>query len=108
MGYGLDPPGIRISREGREGEWSQSMKLILTSRYSVLGPPNGCRGRGEGTGWVPVPKRAKATRQFNWPALWAKARKEAGRHRCDGWHFVRCPMCRRDGSKTLNRRGGSG
>lgn len=68
------------------------LNVVCVDRYSGRRYPGkrACRGPCEGMGWVPV----KAdNRNLKLRALWQKAHKAAGRHKCDGWHFVRCPEC---------------
>lgn len=63
----------------------------FTSRYDALGPPNGCTGDCEGTGWVPTQTGDPA-----YQALWDAAHAKPHSEPCDGWHFVRCPQCHRE------------
>ena len=63
--------------------------LVFSDRYSVMGPPNGCKGLCEGTGWIPV--KLRDTMDPRLRKLWEMA--EAEKHSPDGWHFVRCPDC---------------
>ena len=62
--------------------------FVFTSRYDALGPPNGCDGQCEGTGFVPI--HADET-DPEWKAVWDESEKENPTD--DGWHFVRCPKC---------------
>jgi len=92
--------------------------VVVADRYSVFGPPNGCDGPCEGTGWVPVcpplgdPRRTfwaprlgrDVTSTFPGPwagkddesralqDLWRAA--EAKKRSDDGTHFVPCPRCK--------------
>jgi hypothetical protein len=72
------------------------LKIIATDRYSVL-RHGSCNGPCEGTGWVPVKKddRNPVLRK-----LWKQAHQRS-RHKCDGWHFVKCPRCK--GTGNANR-----
>ena len=83
-------------------------QMEFISRYDVLGPPNGCKGQCEGTGFIPHFERSANTppRQalriqsaaddnppiyrVLWHFLEAKQVAE------DGWHFLPCPDCRPD------------
>lgn len=75
------------------------MSIEVTDRYDILGPPNGCKGPCEGTGWVPVKGRNMTTEGIQSPletdpvllALWNKAEEE--NPTTDGYHFVPCPTC---------------
>jgi hypothetical protein len=80
----------------------------FTCRYDVLGPPNGCRGACEGTGWIPhfeaiyrsSPRQVlrHGPRPDDEPpiyrVLWFLAEAKAPTD--DGWHFLPCPDCRAD------------
>jgi len=64
-----------------------------TDRYKALGipypdPKTMCKGRCEGTGYVPV----KFGPDEPWRTLWMCA--EAKHPTDDGWHFVVCPRCK--------------
>lgn len=72
-----------------------------TDRYKALGmpypdPATVCRGPCEGIGCYPV-KDDDPDEQER--ALWLAQHAEAGRHECDGWHFVKCPDCNGTGKK---------
>ncbi len=62
--------------------------LRIITRYDILGPPNGCDGPCEGTGWVPL-QRGETDPIL--ARLWQQA--EEREHSDDGWHFVACPKC---------------
>jgi len=64
--------------------------IEFTSRYDVLGPPNGCDGDCEGTGWIPV---RESDTDPTLAALWQAAHAKPHGEPCDGWHFVPCPKC---------------
>ncbi len=64
-----------------------------TDRYEALGipkpdPATVCKGRCEGTGWVPV---GRDETDPILGELWKAA--EAEHHEDDGTHFVKCPAC---------------
>ena len=67
---------------------SARQPLIITDRYDALGPPNGCPGPCEGTGWVPV---RETDPDPTLARLWGQAEAESGS--ADGWHLVPCPEC---------------
>lgn len=81
-------------------------EMEFTSRYDVLGPPNGCKGDCEGTGFIPhfqrsyntSPRAVVANERDDEPpiyrVLWYLA--EAKQASDDGWHFLSCPTCRSD------------
>jgi hypothetical protein len=67
--------------------------IEMTDRYEALGielPPPGtcCKGRCEGTGYVPV-KADHPDERFR--KLWQEA--QAKEPTDDGYHFVKCPDC---------------
>jgi hypothetical protein len=62
----------------------------FTSRYDVLGPPNGCKGECEGTGLIPIhATEADPLLRLLW--LMQEARQPNDPE--DSWHFVVCPTC---------------
>lgn len=85
-------------------------EIEFTSRYDVLGPPNGCRGACEGTGFIPHFEGSLATSPIQryrhgprpddeppiYRVLWFLM--EAKQATDDGWHFLPCPDCRPDDS----------
>ena len=83
-------------------------ELKFTDRYQALGIPypdvdTMCKGQCEGTGWYPENDQEDA--------LWLEAHQKAHTirqrtriawkyndikhlfHKCDGWHFIKCPDC---------------
>jgi hypothetical protein len=62
--------------------------ITIADRYSALGPPSTCEGPCEGTGSVPVKSTARGELGRRWKAA------EKRKHAPDGWHFVKCPVCR--------------
>lgn len=61
----------------------------FTSRYDVFGPPNGCKGQCEGTGFIPIHRQEKdPLLKKLWDILESKNAAE------DDYHFVPCPDCR--------------
>ena len=81
-----------------------SAEIELVDRYSFLGPPSGCPGPCEGTGWVPVycafadmsrlsDERFpyKSERDPELRRRWLEADRRGPSR--DGWHFVKCPLC---------------
>lgn len=85
----------------------------FTSRYAVLGPPNGCTGDCGGTGFIPHYEStgpvAEGCRpvpsdddppiyRVLWFLLEAKRPPVDGYHFIpdDGWHFLPCPQCKPD------------
>jgi hypothetical protein len=82
------------------------LELKFTSRYDVFGPPNGCKGQCEGTGFIPhsEPCEANAKQSVRaavtqdeppiYRVLWYLAEAKAATD--DGWHFIPCPDCRVD------------
>lgn len=73
-----------------------SGEAIVSDRYSALGPPNGCRGPCEGTGYVPIRPGGPT---WDWKDDTSRALREAWfaaeaeKHAPDGYHFLRCPDC---------------
>jgi hypothetical protein len=68
-------------------------EIQFTSRYDVFGPPSGCDGDCEGTGWIPI---ASDETDETYHALWLAAHNAPDAHPyepCDGWYFIRCPKC---------------
>lgn len=57
-----------------------------------------CRGRCEGTGWVPVHRDDPNDKEGNWHDLWLEAEKKAPTD--DQYHFVKCPACKGSGKKA--------
>lgn len=79
-------------------------RIVVADRYSALGieHPNQatvCRGKCEGTGYVPVSREAVNDRHCDarFAALWRAA--EAAKPADDGWHFVVCPDCNGTGKR---------
>lgn len=84
--------------------------IEFTSRYDALGPPNGCAGDCEGTGFIPHVVRGvvepddapnKVTCVFGedldppiYRVLWFLAEAKSPNPPGDDWHFVPCPDCR--------------
>jgi len=78
------------SEKAKIREIIPDMSYEFTSRYDTFGPPNGCDGDCEGTGWVPVHENDSHPVLS---ALWRDAHAKPHEEPCDGWHFVRCPKC---------------
>lgn len=66
----------------------------FVSRYDVLGPPNGCKGDCEGTGFIPCREGSREDEPPVYRVLWYLA--EAKHPTDDGWHFIPCPQCKAD------------
>jgi hypothetical protein len=65
-----------------------SMSVIYEDRYSIVGPPNGCRGPCNGMGFVPVQGiEADPVLYGRWLELEQRSPAD------DGRHFVICPVC---------------
>jgi hypothetical protein len=97
-------------------------EIVFADRYQALGIPypkkdTMCLGQCDGTGWVPV-KHDEENPIFK--ALWEEAHAKAHTitqrikiavkhkdapwlwHRCDGWHFVKCPDCNGAAIRSLS------
>ena len=70
--------------------------IQFVSRYSVFGPPNGCKEQCEGTGYIPIHAR-ETDPLLAWLWLMCEFRK----HSFDPWHFVPCPACNEKGIHSL-------
>lgn len=100
------------------------MAIEFVDRYTAMGPPNGCKGPCEGTGWVPVIGPPGDSRRTFWaprlgknvtstfPGPW-NGKDDTSRALQDAWraaeakrpstdvsgtHFVRCPDCNPGGA----------
>ena len=71
------------------------MEIEFVSRYDVFGPSNGCKGRCEGTSFIPV-KENHSNILFRFEWYLAEARYATD----DGWHFIPCPECHQEGKKA--------
>jgi hypothetical protein len=87
-------------------------QIEFIDRYSVFGPPNGCKGDCEGTGFIPwreptgkpdVDARMGGVesvahlRDIKAPiyrVIWYLV--EAKQATDDGYHFIPCPQCKPD------------
>ena len=83
----------------------KKMVVEFSDRYSSLGmtrpnPKTVCKGKCEGTGWVPVNRKELENTFGQWATLWHVAHREAQPHNCDGWHFVKCPNCAGTGRRN--------
>lgn len=79
--------------------------IEFSDRYSALGierpkPETVCKGKCEGTGWVPLMRSYLKSSLGQWAELWHVAHHEAGKHDCDGTHFVKCPDCGGTGKRA--------
>ena len=70
--------------------------MEYTDMYRDLGVPYPdvdtiCKGRCEGTGWVPVHKDDPNDDEGNWRDLWLEAEEKELTY--TNYHFVKCPTC---------------
>jgi hypothetical protein len=71
--------------------------IEYTDRYGGGSPPTPtCTDQCEGTGFVPI---HESDNEQPWATLWKESHTEAGKHDCDGYHFVRCPTCGGSGTQ---------
>lgn len=97
-------------------------KFNFTDRYKILGIPypdknTMCNGKCEGIGFYPhkscynymfidQPNEEEIIEQSRWDKEHKKAiLKSFGLHwfLCDGWHFIKCPICNGTGKKICQK-----
>lgn len=84
----------------------------FTDRYGGRAPSwlRGCHDDCEAMGWVPIAIYDYLPTAEAWEArlsdpqftvqereAWESIHLQAGEHKCDGWHFIKCPSCHGSG-----------